>query len=108
MNFAEMLANEQAARSEYDITFREMHDAPNDPGTVEFRTWMITMELSTIVRQQQQDHEIDDARALRPCPCDCFCDCLEWSRDQGKHITLVSDLSESQSKELHLFGHKMR
>ena len=104
MTFAQLLANERAARSEYDIIFREMHDEPNDPGTVDFRTWMISMELSTIVRQQQQDHEINAARSLRPCPCDTFCDCLEWSRDQGQHITLVSDLP----KELNLYGHRMR
>ena len=91
MTLANILANEAAARTEYDVIYRESKDEePNNPANIEFRTWMITMELRAIVRQQHQDHQIDRARIIRPCPCDTFCDCLEWARDQGVKIVLVS------------------
>ena len=91
MTLANILANEAAARVEYDVIFRESKDEePNDPANVKFRTWMIETELRTISRQQLQDHQIIQARIIRPCPCDTFCDCLEWARDQGVKIVLVS------------------
>ena len=62
MTFAQILANERAARSEYDIIFREMHDEPNEPGTVAFRTWMITTELDLAANRHFTD--LDPSLAL--------------------------------------------